>query len=143
MITDARLATTTAGLESQELERAILGAILWDDRAQRGDLPAGLPTWLTSERHRLILRSLLAVDVPDVRTVEAALRERGELEAAGGIAYIAGLDVDLPAMGRLPKYVEDLRQLYHRRRLAELGARLAKGDGDAVHNPLHTSKQVN
>ena len=106
---------------SEESERAVLAAVLLD--------PAVLPS-VTSrlvdedfylDRHRLIYSSMVALqengDSVDLRTVQARLEQQDKLEAAGGLAYIAGLDLDLPDLGRVDSYVEIVKERSIRRRL--------------------------
>lgn len=108
----------SSGLESEALERAILAALLLEPKL-RQELPAELPSWLVLDRHRRILAALLATDSPNLRTVEALLRERGELEDAGGVAYLATLDVDLPDIKAFSAYLDHLQALASRRRIVE------------------------
>jgi hypothetical protein len=95
-------------------------------------MPEGLALWFTDGQHRMIYDAIAATTTPDTRTVEAVLRERGQLEEVGGVAYLAGLDVDLPDLAHLPDYAEHLRVLHHRRELARLATKLAIGEGDPL-----------
>ena len=53
----------------------------------------------------------------DLRTVQARLEQRAQMEGVGGVAYLAGLDVDLPDLGRVSSYVEIVKERSLRRRL--------------------------
>lgn len=108
---------------SQEAERAVLASVLLD--------PACLHTVagrlqvedLYSERHRILYQALLdlqeeRVDI-DLRTLQASLEQKAQLDAIGGIAYLAELDLDLPDVGRVDTYVELVKERSVRRRLIQ------------------------
>ena len=108
---------------SLEAERAVLAAVLLD--------PGCLPIIsgrlkvddIYSERHRLLYQALLdlqedGVDI-DLRTLQANLEQKAQLDAVGGIAYIAELDLDLPDIGRVETYAELIKERSVRRRLIQ------------------------
>ena len=115
---------------SQEAERAVLAAILLE--------PASLPVIagrLRSEdyyleSHRLLYQAMIdlqdqMVEI-DLRTVQARLEQRAELEAAGGLAYLATLDVDLPDLSRVDTYAEIVKERSVRRRLIQASAEIIR-----------------
>ncbi|MCL4839075.1 MAG: replicative DNA helicase [Thermoanaerobaculia bacterium] len=110
--------------QSEESERAVLAAALLDPRL----LPA-VSARLTvddfyHQRHRLLYQAMLDLQdqqvAIDVRTLQASLEQAAKLEAAGGLAYLATLDVDLPDLGRVENYVEIVKERAVRRRLIEV-----------------------
>jgi replicative DNA helicase len=113
---------------SEESERAALAAVLLDPRL--------LPTVagrLRAEdfyvdRHRRLYGAMLVLQEEgspiDLRTLQAKLEQRGELEGAGGLGYLAGLDVDLPDLGRFETYVEIVKERSVRRRLIDVCRRI-------------------
>jgi replicative DNA helicase len=110
--------------QSEESERAVLAAVLLDPRllaAVAGRLRADdfLP-----ERHRAIFAAMVQLQEEgssiDLRTLQAHLEQKGELEGVGGLAYLAGLDVDLPDLGRFDAYVEIVKERSVRRRLIDV-----------------------
>ena len=112
---------------SEESERAVLAAVLlrpesFEDLELRADD-------FYMERHQLIYTafSTLSRDGQpiDMRTVQAQLQERRKLETAGGLAYLTGLDLDLPDLGRVGAYARLVREFARRRHLIMLGHRLA------------------
>lgn len=113
---------------SEEAERAVLAAVLLRPELI-DDLPL-LGSDFYFERHRLLYETYrhLAVErVPiDLRTVQARLEERGDAERVGGLAYLSGLELDLPDLGRIGTYAEIVRDRARRRELMELGQRLAR-----------------
>ena len=115
---------------SEESERAVLGSVLLD--------PAILPTIsgrLRAEdfyldRHQLVYQAMLdlqdeQVEV-DLRTLQARLEQRAQLDTVGGLAYLAGLDLDLPDIGRIDTYVEIVKERSVRRRLIHTSGQIIR-----------------
>ena len=110
--------------QSEESERAVLAAVLLDPRL--------LPTVsgrlkiedFNGERHRLLYGTMLELQEEqaaiDQRTVQAKLEQKASFDAAGGISYLAGLDLDLPDLGRFDHYVEIVKERSVRRRLIDV-----------------------
>jgi len=106
---------------SEESERAVLAAVLLDP-----SILASVASRLTDEdfyagRHRLLYSTMVSLQEDgaaiDLRTVQARLEQQDRLEEAGGLAYMAGLDLDLPDLGRVDSYVEIIKERSIRRRL--------------------------
>jgi replicative DNA helicase len=108
---------------SEEAERAVMAGILLDPR-QAPTVAGRLQSEdFFSPRHRIIYEAMIglqgdAVDI-DLRTLQARLEQQDKLEAVGGLAYLASLDLDLPDLGRLDSYVEIVKERSVRRRLIE------------------------
>jgi len=106
---------------SEEAERAVIEGILL--RPDRLALIAGRlsPEDFYLERHMLLygaMMALLETEQPvDVRTVQAQLEQQAQFETAGGLAYLTGLDLDLPDLGRIDSYAEIVKERSVRRRL--------------------------
>ncbi len=115
----------THGLpHSEESERAVLAAILLDaDRHLAATAVRLKPHDYYVRRNRLLYEAMLTLqeaDSPiDLRTVQARLEQQGQLEDAGGVAYLATLEVDLPDLGRVDSYVEIIKERALRRRLID------------------------
>jgi len=110
--------------QSEESERAVLAAVLLDPRL----LPS-VSGRLTAEdffgdRHRAIFASMLELQEEataiDLRTLQAQLERKGQIDLVGGFGYLAGLDVDLPDLGRFETYVEIVKERSVRRRLIDV-----------------------
>ena len=121
---------TTQLPRSEEAERAVLAALLLE--------PALLPMIAARltvqdfylERHRMVYQAMLdlqdaQVDI-DMRTLQAQLEQRGHLEPAGGLAYLASLDVDLPDLSRVDAYAEIVKERSVRRRLVEASTEIIR-----------------
>lgn len=108
---------------SDESERAVLAGALLDPALLPVVVGRLAPEDFYSERHRTIFRSMIdlqATEVEvDLRTLQASLEQQDKLESVGGVAYLAGLDLDLPDLGRLDTYVEIVKERSVRRRLIE------------------------
>ncbi|MEM9597327.1 MAG: DnaB-like helicase C-terminal domain-containing protein [Acidobacteriota bacterium] len=116
---------------SEECERAVLAAVLLAPekidavtaRLAEGDFYL--------ERHRDLFRAMVELrdegtDL-DLRTVQGRLEDHGTFDRCGGLAYLAGLDLDLPDLGRVGTYVEIVKERALRRRLIDLCERVARG----------------
>ena len=120
------LADPKALPHSEESERAVLAAILLDPSRY---LPTGSRRGCVAddfylERHQRLYRGdarapgRQGTEI-DLRTLQAKLEQQKQLEAVGGLAYLATLDVDLPDLGRVDAYVEIVKERSLRRRLID------------------------
>ncbi|HEX2223721.1 MAG TPA: replicative DNA helicase, partial [Thermoanaerobaculia bacterium] len=115
---------------SEESERAVLGGILLD--------PVLLPTIsgrlraedFYLERHQVLYQAMLDLQdeqtAIDLRTLQAKLEQRAQLDLVGGLAYIASLDLDLPDIGRTDAYVEIIKERSVRRRLIQASGQIIR-----------------
>ncbi|HEX4955566.1 MAG TPA: replicative DNA helicase [Thermoanaerobaculia bacterium] len=115
---------------SEESERAVLGAILLDQRVLATVAGRLVPDDFYFERHQILYHALLdlqgaLVDI-DLLTVKAKLEQLGQLEKAGGVGYLAGLDVDLPDLGRVESYAEIVKERSVRRRLIQAAGQIIR-----------------
>lgn len=105
---------------SEETERAVLGAVLVDPTLIENVASLAVEDFF-GERHKFIFSAMLTIHAKgaavDMRTVQAELEKRDQLEKLGGVAYLASLDLELPDVGRLDTYVDVVRECSTRRRL--------------------------
>lgn len=108
---------------SEESERAVLAAVLIHPPLLATVSGRLTPEDFYTERHGLIYKAMLSLQEDsvevDLRTLQAKLQQRDQLDAVGGVAYLAGLDVDLPDLGRLESYVDIVKERSVRRRLID------------------------
>ncbi len=108
---------------SEESERAVLAGVLLDPRLVPSVSARLTPEDFYFERHRVVYQAMLDLQASgveaDLRTLQAKLESGKHLEAVGGLAYLAALDVDLPDLGRFDAYVEIVKERSVRRRLIE------------------------
>ena len=91
-----------------EAERSILGAILLDNTA----LPVALQTLKDEDfffpHHRYIFRAMLALSEAqtaiDLVTLTNQLREKDQVEVAGGVGYLSQLVDGVPRVSNVPHY---------------------------------------
>ncbi|MCP4656871.1 MAG: replicative DNA helicase [bacterium] len=110
-----------ASPHSEESERAVLAAVLLSPRLMPVVSGRLQPEDFYLERHQLLYQAMLELaehgSEIDLRTLQARLEHRGTFETVGGMAYLAGLDLDLPDLGRVETYVELVKERSVRRRL--------------------------
>ncbi|HWV87836.1 MAG TPA: replicative DNA helicase [Capillimicrobium sp.] len=115
----------TAPPHNLEAEQSVLGAILLSERSLYAlVIEEGLrPEDFYRERHRItyaaMLRLYAANDPIDPLTVTEALRQSGELEAAGGAAAIDELTASVPLVGNARRYAQIVKENALLRRLLQ------------------------
>jgi replicative DNA helicase len=103
---------------NEEAEASVLGAILLTEQALDGVfLEVGLrPDDFYRPRHQLIfgamvrLKEKAAPEAVDALTVSEELRRTGELESAGGEAYVHSLPTVVPALGAVLDYARIVKE---------------------------------
>ncbi len=108
---------------SEESERAVLGAVLLAPHVLPTVTGRLIPEDFYLERHQHIYQSMLELQENgseiDLRTLQGQLELKNAFEAVGGMAYLSGLDLDLPDLGRVETYVEIVKERSIRRQLIE------------------------
>jgi len=108
-----------------EAEQSVLGAILLSERSLYAlVIEEGLrPEDFYRDRHRITYAAMLrlyAINEPiDPLTVTEALRQSGELEAAGGAAAIDELTASVPLVGNARRYAQIVKENALLRRLLQ------------------------
>ena len=98
---------------SEKAERAVLGGLLLEPQ-RLAEVRTRLETrdWYL-ESHRILYQAFLdlvdAGSTPDTLTLHAHLDQAGALDAIGGVAFLASLDLDLPDLSRLTEYADIVR----------------------------------
>ncbi len=109
-----------------EAERSILGAILLDDKAVYPVLEMLRLDDFYLEGHRRIFEKMIALTNRshpiDLVTLKDELQRSGELELAGGPAYLAGLTDGLPRAVNVEHYARIVREKSVLRRLIRISA---------------------
>ncbi len=103
---------------NEEAEASVLGAILLTEQALDGVfLEVGLrPADFYRPRHQLVfgamvrLKEKAAPEAVDALTVSEELRRAGELERAGGEAYVHSLPTVVPALGAVLDYARIVKE---------------------------------
>jgi replicative DNA helicase len=114
---------------SVEAEQSLLGGLMLDQRAwdQIADVVAADDLYRAD--HRLIFSAVAALversQPPDAVTVSEHLQQLGQLEAAGGLPYLARLVEDTPSAANIRAYARIVRDHALLRRLIEIGGDIA------------------
>jgi replicative DNA helicase len=107
---------------SVDAEQALLGAILIDPRSF--SRVAVEPEDFYRTEHRLIFSAMAEIvprGMPDAVMVANVLRHRRELEAAGGVEYLAQLHAEATSAANIQAYARIVLEKRTERRLREVG----------------------
>src|SRR5438128_6864218 len=138
---------------SNEAEQAVLGAMLLDQDAALKAAEILDDTMFYKESHRLLFRSMLSLtergDVIDPVTLRDELSRRGDLDRAGGMAYIAALIDVVPTAANVDYHAKIVRDKAVLRRLVEAATGIIQDvyeghgtAGEVLDNAEHRVFQV-
>jgi len=120
--------------QNLEAERAVLGAVLLDDHAMSVAIERLRPEDFFLEEHRRIFRAMLRISEKrqaiDAITLREDLTHAGELEAAGGSAYISAIPDGLPRISNTRRYAEIVASKAVLRRLIHTAAAIEEAAFD-------------
>src|ERR1700729_2021986 len=132
-----------------DAERSILGAILLDNHALNPAVEKLKTDDFFLDPHRRIFERMIALaeaqQAIDLVTLTDRLHRSGELEAAGGAAYLAQLVDGVPQVSNIEHYVRIvkeksvLRNLIHTTHSIQQQALEAEDDADAVLDRAESS----
>lgn len=132
------MADSLTALSDPESERAVLAAILLDNSTLPGIEGQLRVEHFDSPSHRLIYAVMLALSASgtpsDLVTVIGALRERDELEAAGGTEYLAALVDGVPHSTNAEAWAKRVRGKARRRSAIAIAERLISQANDSRHD---------
>ncbi|MEM6300906.1 MAG: replicative DNA helicase [Pseudomonadota bacterium] len=121
--------------QSLEAEQSVLGGLMISQDAWDGVAELVAATDFYRPNHRMIFRQIYnlaeASNPVDVVTIADALQNSGELEAAGGHAYLAELAQITPSASNIRAYAQVVRERAVLRRLIEAAQDIA----DSSFNP--------
>jgi len=108
---------------SLEAERGILGAVLLDNQSLHAALEILRIEDFFSDHHRRIFDGMMelasASKAIDLLTLSDELRRKGELESAGGVAYLASLVDGVPRISNVPHYARIVKEKSMMRHLVQ------------------------
>ncbi len=120
---------------SVEAEQAVLGGLMLDNSTWEQVADRIAEADFYRQDHRLIFRviqQLAEANQPlDVITLAEALEHIGELESAGGLAYLGALAKETPSAANIRAYADIVRERSILRQLISVGTRIA----DSAFNP--------
>ncbi len=122
---DAQTSRLRVPPHSMEAEQAVIGGLLLDNRAWELIADKLAEDDFYRNDHRLLfaaIRALEAKNVPfDAVTLSEYLETSGELEQAGGLAYLGRLVKDTPSASNITAYAQIVREKSVLRQLIAVG----------------------
>lgn len=116
---------------SEEAERAVLASVFLSPHVLATVSGRLMAEDFFLERNQILYQAMLDLQAVgteiDLRTLQAHLELKGTFERVGGLSYIAGLDLDLPDLGRIDAYVEIVKERSVRRRLVLVCQEISHG----------------
>src|SRR5215217_5413649 len=123
-----------------EAEKATLGSILLNREAIVAVAPWLLAEYFYMDRHAQIYEAMLACYnariPPDTRTVSEELRRRNQLDAVGGISYLADLVDSVPTSYHVEYYARIVERTALLRQLIVAGGKIAALGFDEHHGEV-------
>lgn len=108
-----------------QVERQLIGRVMAGYKGVHPRPPALPPSRFGSPRHRVIWAAVLDLHrtnvIPDMVAVAALLKDRSQLNDAGGYPYVAGLVADPGTADSLEYYATLIRQAAAKRAFSKLG----------------------
>jgi len=138
---------------SNDAEQAVLGAMLLDQDAALKAAELLDDSMFYKEAHRILFRAMASLtersDVIDPVTLREELAQRGDLDRAGGMEYIAALVDVVPTAANIEHHTRIVRDKAVLRRLVEAATEIiqdvyeARGDStEVLDNAEHRIFQV-
>ncbi|PHS73488.1 MAG: replicative DNA helicase [Cycloclasticus sp.] len=127
---------------SLQAEQSVLGGLMldnecWDTVAEKVSVED-----FYRKDHKVIFEAignLASKDEPfDVITISEVLGQSGELENAGGLAYLGALANDTPSAANIGSYADIVRQRSVRRQLIHIGNEIADSGFDTEGREINT-----
>jgi replicative DNA helicase len=122
---------------SPEAEQAVLGAMLLDQDAALKAVQILDDTAFYRDAHRRLFRAMAEIvdrgDVLDPVVLRDTLSRRGDLEAAGGLEYVAELLDVVPTAANIEFHARIVRDKAVLRRLIEVGTQLVQSAYEGRH----------
>ena len=124
---------------SIEAEQSVLGGLLLENRAWDKVADVVDEHDFYRQDHRLIFRSIAVLaesDSPlDIITLSNWLKDRDELENAGGLAYLGTLAKDTPSAANIRAYAKIVREKSVLRQLISIGTEITDDGFNAGDRP--------
>ena len=139
--------------QNLDAERSVLGAILLDNHALNTAIEKLKPEDFFDDRHRRTFNQMIQLgevqQAIDLVTLTDQLRRKGELDAAGGAAYLSQLADGMPRVSNLEHYARIikekslLRSLIYATESIKQTALDAEEDADALLDRAESSMDRN
>lgn len=129
-------------------ERAVLGAVLVRAGTVADVRDIVTPEHFYRQAHGTLFRRMLALadagTAIDILTLVPVLERHGELDAVGGVSYIARLIDGIPRTANAPHYADEVRACFQRREAVRIALELgsaARSDDD-IDDVCSTAEQA-
>ena len=126
-----------------DAEKALLGSVLIKSESLYEILEDVNIESFYSDRHKIIFEAVLDLfnkNQPiDLLTIVSVLRDKGNLEAVGGEAYIAELTTTVPSAANADYYSKIVQEKYIKRRLIQASEKIAEigfKEGEEVEHSI-------
>ncbi len=124
---------------SLEAEQSVIGGLMLDNRSWDDVSDIVVEQDFYRHDHRLIFRSIAVLaetDKPrDVITLSEWLKDREELDNAGGLAYLGTLAKDTPSAANIKAYADIVREKSVLRQLISIGSEISEDAFNAGERP--------
>lgn len=132
---DSAVAAIKTPPHSTEAEQSVLGGLLLDNQAWDRVVDKLTADAFYSPGHKLIFAAISELSNEtkpfDPLTLAEVLENRGELEEAGGLVYLAELAANVPSVANIAAYAEIIEERAILRRLISAGQKIA----DSAYTP--------
>lgn len=126
---DRTVDALTVPPHSIQAEQSVLGGLMLDNETWDKVADRVVEVDFYRKDHRLIFRTILDLaekqDPFDVITLSEALEQSGELEEAGGLAYLGLLAKDTPSAANITAYAKIVRERSILRQLIHVGTEIS------------------
>ena len=126
---DASVAAVKTPPHSIEAEQSVLGGLLLDNQAWDRVVDKLTPDAFYNPGHKLIYAAISELSNEtkpfDPLTLAEVLENRGELNEAGGLVYLAELAANVPSVANIAAYAEIIEERSVLRRLIRAGQKIA------------------
>src|SRR6185503_15931169 len=132
---DAQIESLRLPPHSVEAEQAVLGSLLLSNAAWDRIADVVSESDFYRADHRVLWRAIVRLvedtKPADVLTVTEALKQTGDIQDVGGLAYLHQLASSTPSAANIRRYAEIVRERAIMRKLAEVGTSIA----DSAYTP--------
>src|SRR3984893_14352755 len=127
--------------QNVEAERSVLGAVLLDNHALNTAIEKLTPEDFFLDQHRRIFIQMIVLGeaqqpIDLVTLWDQLSRRKGELEAAGGPAYLAQLVDGVPRVSHLEHYARIVKEKSMLRNLIQAGHSMQQSAFEAEEEPF-------
>ena len=134
--------------QSMEAEEAVLGAVLYNSNCLTRIIGMVKPESFYKPANKLIFETILRLfsrnEAIDILTVSEALKDKGQLEEAGGRAYINDLAANVVTTANIEFYAKILQEKEIKRALINVGSEIATlgYEAESYEQALDSAQQM-